>query len=49
VVFATSDTDLLQAIDERLRSRGIAFGDVRLERGRLDDVFRALTREEPTR
>ncbi|MBS0194836.1 MAG: ABC transporter ATP-binding protein [Proteobacteria bacterium] len=37
---------LLAAVDERLRSRGVAYADAQLERGRLEDVFRALTLDE---
>ncbi|MBS0213116.1 MAG: ABC transporter ATP-binding protein [Proteobacteria bacterium] len=37
---------LLEAVDERLRSLGVAYADARVERGRLDDVFRALTLDE---
>ena len=43
VVIATCGTDLVAAIGERLRARGVAFSDARIERGRLDDVFRSLT------
>ena len=45
MVLARPGVDLLEAIEERLRSRGVAFSDARIERGRLDDVFRSLTRE----
>lgn len=31
------------AVAARLSGRGVAFSDLRVERGRLDDVFRALT------
>ncbi|HEY2346705.1 MAG TPA: ABC transporter ATP-binding protein [Xanthomonadaceae bacterium] len=51
VVFPSAGTDpgsgpgqaLLAAIGERLRARDVAFSDARIERGRLDDVFRSLT------
>jgi ABC-2 type transport system ATP-binding protein len=43
LVLARPGVDLLQAIEERLRSRDVAFSDARAERGRLDDVFRTLT------
>ncbi len=43
VLLRPGASDLLGAVEERLRARGVAFGDVRSERGRLDDVFRSLT------
>ncbi|HTA64247.1 MAG TPA: ABC transporter ATP-binding protein [Xanthomonadaceae bacterium] len=49
VVFPSSGVDLLSAIGERLRMRGLAFSDARIERGRLDDVFRSLTVEGAVR
>jgi ABC-2 type transport system ATP-binding protein len=45
VVIPAAGAELLPAIGERLRARGIAFADARVERGRLDDVFRGLTVE----
>ena len=32
-----------EAVAERLAARGVAFSDLRVERGRLDEVFRTLT------
>ncbi len=43
LVLARPGVDLLQAIEERLGARGVVFSDARIERGRLDDVFRSLT------
>jgi len=43
LVLPIAGADLLEAIGTRLRARGVAFGDARVERGRLDDVFRSLT------
>ncbi|MEO8742823.1 MAG: ABC transporter ATP-binding protein [Lysobacteraceae bacterium] len=40
--------NLLAVVEERLRSHNVAFSDARIERGRLDDVFRALTRDGAT-
>jgi ABC-2 type transport system ATP-binding protein len=37
--------ELLPIVAERLRTRSVAFSDARVERGRLDDVFRGLTRD----
>ena len=34
-----------EAVAERLRQRGVAFEGLRLERGRLDEVFRRITTE----
>ncbi len=45
----TAGADLLAAIGERLHARGVAFSDARVERGRLDDVFRSLTVEGAAR
>lgn len=36
-----------EAIAERLRQRLVAFTDLRIERGRLDEVFRSITMPEP--
>ena len=36
---------LADAVAERLRQRSVAFGDLRVERGRLDEVFRRITTE----
>ena len=43
LVLPTRGTDLLQPVLERLRARGVGYSDPRIERGRLDDVFRSLT------
>jgi ABC-2 type transport system ATP-binding protein len=49
VALARPKVELLPIVAERLRARGVAFSDARVERGRLDDVFRSLTRDgEPT-
>ncbi|MEO7478038.1 MAG: ABC transporter ATP-binding protein, partial [Lysobacteraceae bacterium] len=40
--------NLLAVVEERLRAHNVAFSDARIERGRLDDVFRALTRDGAT-
>ena len=34
-------------VAERLRQRGVAFSALRLEHGRLDEVFRRITAEAP--
>ncbi|MBS0461583.1 MAG: ABC transporter ATP-binding protein [Proteobacteria bacterium] len=43
IVFGAGGAELLAAVGERLTSRGVAFADAHLERGRLEDVFRSLT------
>jgi ABC-2 type transport system ATP-binding protein len=43
LVLPMAGMDPSAAIGERLRALGVAFADVRSERGRLDDVFRKLT------
>ncbi len=43
LVLARPGVDLLEAIEERLCAREVIFSDARIERGRLDDVFRSLT------
>ncbi len=43
LVFPIRDADLLQPVLQRLQSSGIGYTDPRIERGRLDDVFRDLT------
>jgi len=45
-VFPQGQARLLDAVEERLRQRGVAFGDLRLEQGRLDEVFRRITGEQ---
>lgn len=37
-----------EAVGERLRQRGVAFSGLQPERGRLDEVFRAITTAEAT-
>lgn len=48
-VFSQRSTGLLDAVDERLRRREIVYSDLRMERGRLDEVFRTLTQDEEPR
>ncbi len=49
IAFGKPGVELLSQVAERLRARGVAYSDARVERGRLDDVFRSLTRDgEPT-
>jgi ABC-2 type transport system ATP-binding protein len=43
LVLPMAGVDLLSTIGDRLHARDVAFGEVRVERGRLDDVFRSLT------
>ncbi len=43
VVFGSGEAGLLDAVRAHLTSRGVAFSDARIERGRLEDVFRRLT------
>ena len=45
-VFPQGQARLLDAVEERLRQRGVAIGDLRLEQGRLDEVFRRITGEQ---
>ena len=42
-VFPQGQARLSDAVAERLRQRGVAFSGLRLERGRLDEVFRRIT------
>jgi ABC-2 type transport system ATP-binding protein len=35
------------AVADRLRQRGVAFGGLRQEHGRLDEVFRRITTAKP--
>ena len=49
LVLPNPGVDLLESIGARMRARGVAFGDARVERGRLDDVFRSLTVDGATR
>ncbi len=48
-VLPVAGADLVAPVAERLRARGVAFGELRVERGRLDDVFRSLTLDGATR
>ncbi len=43
LVLALPSAQLLQPVLDRLEARGVGHADARLERGRLDDVFRQLT------
>lgn len=45
-VFPQGQAKLFDAVGDRLRQRGVAFGDLRLEQGRLDEVFRRITGEQ---
>lgn len=45
-VFTKTKTRADEAIAERLRQRHVAFTDMRIERGRLDEVFRSITMPE---
>ena len=45
-VFTKTKTRTDEAIAERLRQRHVAFTDLRIERGRLDEVFRSITLPE---
>ena len=42
-IFTTAKSRIDEAIAERLRHRHVAFTDMRIERGRLDEVFRSIT------
>jgi ABC-2 type transport system ATP-binding protein len=42
-VFPQGRAKLVDAVAERLRQRGVAFSELRLEHGRLDEVFRRIT------
>lgn len=42
-VFTTNKSHIDEAIAERLRQRHVSFTDMRIERGRLDEVFRSIT------
>ncbi|MEO5595946.1 MAG: ABC transporter ATP-binding protein [Lysobacteraceae bacterium] len=43
LVLALPGAQLLQPVLDRLEARGVGHADARIERGRLDDVFRQLT------
>ncbi len=45
-VFTKTKARTDEAIAERLRQRQVAFSDLRIERGRLDEVFRSITLPE---
>ena len=45
-VFTKTKARTDEAIAERLRQRQVAFTDLRIERGRLDEVFRSITLPE---
>lgn len=45
-VFTKTKARTDEAIAERLRQRQVAFNDLRIERGRLDEVFRSITLPE---
>ena len=46
-IFTKTKARTDEAIAERLRQRQVAFTDLRIERGRLDEVFRSITLPEP--
>ena len=46
LVLPSGGADILQPVLERLRTRSVGYSDPRIERGRLDDVFRSLTLAE---
>jgi ABC-2 type transport system ATP-binding protein len=46
-VFPQGKTKLSDAVADRLRQRSVAFSGLRLEHGRLDEVFRRITAAEP--
>ena len=45
-IFTKTKARTDEAIAERLRQRQVAFTDLRIERGRLDEVFRSITLPE---
>jgi ABC-2 type transport system ATP-binding protein len=45
-VFPQGKAKLMDAVADRLRQRGVGFDGLRLERGRLDEVFRRITAGE---
>ena len=45
-VFPQGKAKLVEPVTERLRQRGVGFDGLRLERGRLDEVFRRITAGE---
>jgi len=44
-VFPQGKGKLADAVADRLRQRQVAFSDLRMEHGRLDEVFRRITTE----
>lgn len=46
-IFTKTRAKTDEAIAERLRQRHVTFTDLRIERGRLDEVFRSMTMPEP--
>ena len=42
-VLPSADRSIVEPVNARLRSRGIAVDELAVEQGRLDEVFRALT------
>jgi ABC-2 type transport system ATP-binding protein len=45
LAFGQPGVELMPLVAERLRANRVAYSDARVERGRLDDVFRSLTRD----
>ena len=45
-VFPQGKARLAEPVADRLRQRGVAFSGLRVERGRLDEVFRSITTQE---
>jgi len=45
-IFTKTKSRTDEAVAERLRQRHVAFTDLRVERGRLDEVFRSITMPE---
>jgi ABC-2 type transport system ATP-binding protein len=48
-VFPQGKAKLAEAVADRLRQRNVAYGSLRIETGRLDEVFRDITVPEPKR
>ena len=44
--FPRDGRDIFMAVSETLKSQGIAVSEIQLERGRLDEVFRTVTRTQ---
>jgi ABC-2 type transport system ATP-binding protein len=49
VVVSRDGRSLFEPVSRRLAERGVAFGEMQLERGRLDEVFRRITLGEEAR